>query len=209
MTQNKDADPLLKLVAKYRSKAEIHDVFGVVLYTEEHPYVAKVLRDGDFWKALDSKSGNRWVIFSIRPQQGHSITRMQGGGPPGTISMMRIISEWQEPSENRILLSTFEIADSGKLPLLLVFAEVKEELLRCAFRISGKTQDETYASLERAIRAATDAIKDVTPENTKNTLEIFNLIEAAADQEVTLQRLKVAASLLPYFEKIRKALQEK
>lgn len=35
-------------------------IYGFILYTDCNPYVAKVLRDNDFWKALDSISGNNW-----------------------------------------------------------------------------------------------------------------------------------------------------
>ncbi len=47
-----------------RSKTRI---FGFILYTEENPYVRKVLRDEDFWSALDRKSGPNWPIFSACP----------------------------------------------------------------------------------------------------------------------------------------------
>ena len=42
-------------------------IYGFILYTEQDPYVAKVLRDDDFWKSLDSISGANWPIFAARP----------------------------------------------------------------------------------------------------------------------------------------------
>ena len=42
-------------------------IYGFILYTDKDPYVAKVLRDEDFWNALDSISGANWPIFSVRP----------------------------------------------------------------------------------------------------------------------------------------------
>jgi hypothetical protein len=202
------ADSLLKLIAKYRAIPEIHDVFGLVLYTEENPYVSKVLRKKDFWNALDSQSGKKWVIFAVRPEKGHATTRFPEA-IPGAIQMLVPITEWHEPSENRKLLDVLDIPDTRKLPLLMVFTEVGGELLRCTFKISGNNKDETYASLSRAIVAAARAIENVDPSNIKNTFEIFNLIAAAADQEVTLQRIKSIASLIPYVEKIRGVLLSK
>ena len=44
-------------------------IFGFILYTEKDPYVAKVLRDEDFWKSLDGISGDNWPIFAVRPME--------------------------------------------------------------------------------------------------------------------------------------------
>jgi len=206
MKNTDESAPLLDLVARYRSMAEIHDVFGLILYTDENPYMAKVLRDDDFWKALDTKSGKHWVIFSIRPEKGHTVTRLPES-LPGVIQMMRMIHEWREPVHNLKLLTLLGIPDTEALPILLVFAQPKEgDLLRAAFSISGASSDETYASLERAVTAASNAIKNVRPENLKNTFEVFNLVDAAAKQEVALQRFKSLARLIPYVEKIQKVL---
>lgn len=32
-------------------------IYGFILYTDQDPYVVKVLRDEDFWNALNSLSG--------------------------------------------------------------------------------------------------------------------------------------------------------
>ena len=206
MKQRGEIDPLLQLIARYRSATDVHDVFGLILYTEEHPYVAKVLRDDDFWKALDTKSGKRWVIFSIRPEKGDVVTRFPKGDA-GSWQMMVPIREWREPVHNRKLLSFFAIDDTQGLPLLLVFAQpTGGDPLRVIFGISGRSQDETYASLERAITIAAKAIKNVSPKNIKNTFEVFNLIDDAAKQEVAWQRVKSVGRLIPYVEKIREVL---
>lgn len=198
--------PLLQLITHYRSCGDIHDVFGIILYTVEHPYIVKILRDDDFWKALDAKSGKRWVIFSIRPEKGKTV--MQLPKPiPGLIQMLVAIPEWREPAHNVELLSLLGLDDTQELPILLVFAQpTGGDLLRAIFKISGDTPEQAYASLERAVTAASNAIKNVTAENIKNTFEIFNLVDSAATQEVTLQRFKSVLRLIPYAEKIQKIL---
>lgn len=205
MKADNDADPLLKLVARYRLAPDIHDVFGVILYTEEHPYVIKALRDQDFWNALDKKSGRRWVIFSVKPEQGNTVMRLPEA-LPGLMQMIVPIPEWREPTENYKLLSVLGIESTEELPMLMVFAEAQGELLRCAFKIAGESKDAAYAVLQKSINVAARSIKDVAPENIKKTFEIFNLVDAAAKQVVTFQRVRAAASLIPYLEKLRSVL---
>lgn len=43
------------------SKRQYHtaNVFGFIAYSERNPYVAKVLRNEDFWNALNSIFGNK------------------------------------------------------------------------------------------------------------------------------------------------------
>jgi hypothetical protein len=42
-------------------------IYGFILYTDQDPYVVKVLRDEVFWNALNSISGANWPIFAVRP----------------------------------------------------------------------------------------------------------------------------------------------
>lgn len=204
---DKSCEPLLLLVEAFECRDNVHDVFGVVLYTEEHPYFVKVLRDEDFWRALNTKSGDRWAIFSIRPERGELVTRFPEA-PPGMMQMMIPISEWKEPRENRRLLEALELENTSELPLLVVFAAGPDaELLRAVFKLSGRSEEECYGSLEKAIVAAANAIKDVTKDNIKNTTEVFNLMDAACRQEIFLARTKKVVAVGTWLKSLIKAFQ--
>src|SRR4051812_29773559 len=58
---------IVKLVARYRPDRGEANLFGIVLYDDEHPVIAKVLRDEDFRRAIDKVSGPRWVVFVADP----------------------------------------------------------------------------------------------------------------------------------------------
>jgi len=42
----------------------------VILFTDAHPHVVKVLQDREYWKALNEASGDDWYVFSIKPTNG-------------------------------------------------------------------------------------------------------------------------------------------
>lgn len=50
-----------------RGDESLSRIYGFILYTDKDPFVAKVLRDEDFWQALNSISGPSWPIFAVRP----------------------------------------------------------------------------------------------------------------------------------------------
>jgi hypothetical protein len=136
--------PIGKLIDQYKSRADVHNVFGVILYSSRNPFTIKMLRDDDFWNALDEISGPRWPIFALRPAAGYKTSRM----PRSTASAKKLmvpITRWHEPSANRELLETFKIVDTRKLPLFLVFAEGnKGESLQISFTIQDTDQNACY-----------------------------------------------------------------
>src|SRR3989337_2623534 len=86
------------------------NAFGVILYTEKHPNIKKVLADNDYWVALDKISGPKWAVFSIRARAGYySLPTL----PQGTMGMM--IPVWKEPCENELVLENFEIESTKEL----------------------------------------------------------------------------------------------
>jgi len=90
-------NPFSNFVNVFLSRNDIHDVFGVIIYTDGNPYTKKVLRDQDYWSALDCVSGPRWPVFAIRPVQGNYVHRRPTFGPGEIGVMVDIVSEWHEP----------------------------------------------------------------------------------------------------------------
>lgn len=42
-------------------------ICGFIMYTKADAFVAKVLKDDDYWDSLDAISGPNWPIFAVRP----------------------------------------------------------------------------------------------------------------------------------------------
>ena len=97
---------------------DVLGVFGLILYTDEHPHVVKVLRDKDYWKQFAIITGDNFAIFSAKPLSG---TYLYPSVPPGSMGMM--VPVWNEPSQNKELLSTFHLDDTKKLPKTKFFRE--------------------------------------------------------------------------------------
>lgn len=195
--------PIGKLVEQYKTRENVHNVFGVILYTDRNPFVLKMLRDDDFWNALHEISGPRWPIFAIRPASGYKTSRV----PRSTASAKKLmvpITRWHEPSANRELLETFKIADTRQLPMLLVFAEGnKGEVLQIAFKIKDADQNSCYKSLKSIVEKCAEAIEKVTAENIKNTEVIHGLMENVYYQEVIVNCFKTGVSFIQWFKSVR------
>ena len=194
--------PLGRLMERFKARQDVHDVFGVILYTEADPYIIKVLRDDDFWKALDAASGPRWPIFSIRPKPGRHTLEIPAGRD-GALGFLIPIHRWHEPSENRQLLRTFGIEDTSQLPLLLVFAQhSRKGVLQTAIKISGDDVDTCYASLRTAIDLTANAVKNVHEENIKSTFEVYNLMEGALQQQIWFRRIKKSIAFAEWLKSV-------
>lgn len=192
--------PLLALIEEFKSKKEVHEIFGVILYTEANPLIVKLLRDEDYWKALDKNSGLRWPLFSVRAALGQTTIEIPRS-KPGVMTLMRSIPIWNEPSQNENLLQFFGMEDTRDLPLLLVFMESFDgEILRISFKISGDTVEASYKSLNMAIQVIVGAIDRVTEENIKNTAEIFALMSSAHSQHVLVEKGKKVLSIVEWIK---------
>lgn len=149
-------------------------IYGFILYTDKDPYVAKVLRDEDFWRSLDSISGDNWPIFAARPlQQGYYQT---SGGGQGYIGFL--VQTWIEPKENETIIKDFGLDDSKDLPLFVAFMwDDEDNLHEVTIPIEGKNTDEVYESLREIVDAITRVEAEILPQY-KRTENVFRNVES-------------------------------
>jgi hypothetical protein len=144
-------------------------IYGFILYTEKDPYVAKVLRDADFWNALDSISGANWPIFAVRPLSEGQYKMPSSSGK--AISYM--VPTWDEPRANMPVLHDFGMKDSENLPLFVAFMwDDQDELNQISISITGNDVDSVYHSIEDIVKAITKVENDVEPQY-KRTVNVF------------------------------------
>lgn len=162
----------LELSRCYRPKVDQANIYGVILYTNRHAYVRKVLEDDTFWSSLDEISGCRWTIFACRAAPGHYHVDPP---PPGTLAMLR--SVWKEPKANADLIEAFEIPNTRTLPALVVFAEADDGgVRRKVLRIQDSSQDAAYASLKRLLQEIADGLDAIAPEHLRQDTRAFDTI---------------------------------
>jgi hypothetical protein len=118
-------------------------LFGVIVYTDWHVHIKKILRDEDYWRAFDELTGPRWDVFSIRAHDG---VWSAPSAPSRSFAMMRTV--WKEPEANRELVDAFELDDTSDLPAVVIFHLAGKDLSRTVVRIDDSNFDNAYESLK-------------------------------------------------------------
>ncbi len=134
---------LQKRINEIQNSTEIK-TFGIILYNDTNANIIKLLRDNDYWKALDVASGEKFIVFSIKPKEGHmGLPEM----PNGMFGMM--VPIWKEPKYNNELLQLFDIESTQNLPRLFVFTQVDEYLLFQSVKINETNIDTAFKELKK------------------------------------------------------------
>ncbi|MGQ4878979.1 hypothetical protein ACOJCM_10470 [Billgrantia sp. LNSP4103-1] len=186
-------DSFNSLVEEYRSRDGVADFFGVILYTDEHPNIKKVLRDDDYWLSLHELTGDRFCVFSVRPRRGHY---EWPSFPKGTMGMM--VKIWKEPAENKKLIEAFELKDTAKLPILLLFTQVDNKYLKIELKLDDSTQECAFTSLREQLRFSCDSLAQVREENLKNPEGLFAAMSMHKNQRDQWSLLKKGVDIYAY-----------
>ena len=161
-------------------------VYGIVLFTDSHPNIKKIVYDDDYWRALDEISGGKWVIFCTRARQGKIGFSPP---PPGVYAEMAPI--WKEPKENKDLIDIFDLKSTQRFPLLLVFAFGQDgELLKNNLSLSDASVNEAYNSIKTAVKTVTDALEAVHEKNLKNALGVHSAVSLAVQNAKDWAKVK-------------------
>ena len=152
-------------------QSDITRIYGVILYTDRNPYVKKVLRDDDFWAALDEISGIRWPIFAVRPKRQIESSK--------SLRQPKMVSTGNAPQSNTLLLEDFGIDDINMLPLFVAFIWDNEGVLKQVHvPIEGNDMDSVYHSLETTIKTIADAEEGILEEN-RDTIHVFREVKSS------------------------------
>lgn len=152
-----------------KGEENLSRLYGFILYSRRHPFVAKALRDSDFWDALDEISGPRWPIFAVKPLKDGEYRTSSSG--PGLTSFL--VQTWVEPSSNLPILEDFGLSSSESLPCFVVFIWDDNDELQCiSVPIIGEDQISVYHSIEEIVKVVAKAEQNVLPEYRHN-VELF------------------------------------
>lgn len=168
-------DEILDLIDKAN---EAYKLYGVILFTEAHPFVVKALKDDEFWKAIDVLSGSAWMIFATRLFSGSWEKPTEIAESRGFIRPL-----WREPSANKELLECFEISDSTR-PYFVIFNVDGDKLYYAAHRVRGETAEEVYRSLADVVTSVAKVLEhepDLPPDALAKALKLRLRILRAKD----------------------------
>lgn len=190
-------ESLFRIIRKQIPVQGQASAFGVVLLTDSHANLRKVLDDDDYCKALNEISGPKWTVFAARAKQGR--TEMPKF-PAGTIGVMYM--RWVEPQENAELIAALGLKSTQNLPCLVVlFPDEEGSALTHAIRLNDNTPEDAFASLKEAIASVTEAIEGVLPENLKNSEGVH---AAVALRLESVRQWQFVRKALPFLVWIRR-----
>lgn len=160
--------------------------FAFILYDFESPQLLKVLRDTDYWRSLNQKSGNYLTVFSIHYKEkvkvrgSHSFSPKSGGNNFSKL----------DRSSNQLVRKYFgEI--NIKYPAILFFQVDKENVTDALLiELDEKKIESAFLELKEYIDSAVQALESILPEYRKNHQEIFNNLDLNVRSTKTIKRIK-------------------
>lgn len=168
-------------------------LYGVLIYTDAHPYVKKMLADDDFWSALDDSTGDAWWLFAARGRQG-TVTVSQP--KPGTLSMLEAV--YVEPGENADLLQAFEIGSTKHLPAVVIFVPTEDGVLKYVVRFSNESVDDAYKSVRKIVQRVTATVEPVLDQNRRQEGRVFRLVEHQLGEMMKWDTLKAGWKVISW-----------
>ena len=190
---------LLREIDAFEKEPTFVKVFGAIIYSDCHPHIKKVLRDEDYWRALDEISGQRWAVFAARAVEGHK--EFMGGGPPGALLMM--FQVWVEPSENKKLIEYLEIESTEK-PVFVIFSRLKTgKILKSNVSLDDSSSENAYKRLNKVIRDLTSAVEIIDSENIEDYESVFNAVDMTAREIRNLDAVRRVFGLYQWFKKLK------
>ena len=157
-------------------------LFGIILFTEAHPHVIKMLKDRDYYAALNEISGEQIAVFATMLFRGEY---EYPSPPPGMLAMM--VPIWKEPAENQKVLAWFDIRDSRALPLFVVFTVNGDDLYYQLYPLKSESPQEVFNSLREALSAI--AVRLQQSKNT-NPIDIFKMAKWEIKKLRTIQKVR-------------------
>ena len=178
---------VLKRAKRITPKDGGSSLYGVVLYTDRHAHVAKVLNDREYWRGLEEATGPLWAVFATRLLPQYLAT--EGGGPPGTMGMM--VAVYRDPADNLEVLTDFGMRDSSDLPCLVVFVtDENGDVYSSRYRIDSSSAETAYASMTHVGELVARAVGKMDPENRTSATGIRNAVFRALRDDADAQLLK-------------------
>lgn len=145
------------------------NLFGIIVYTVEHPHIVKMLKDQDYWASLNARTKG-WILYAIRPDDNHT----------------HLTEEY--------LLPQLGITDSSTLPQLVILAAAPgEQIMQQCFPIDDTDVETAYHSIERTIDIVTRSASRIIPQE-RDGVNVYREVVAAVKSELATERWKRVSS---------------
>ena len=155
-------------VSKLMNEYKDIPLYGILLFTESHPHVIKMLKDADYFSALDTITDTNLALFSTVLFNGH----YEFPEPtPGSLAMK--VQIWREPHQNMKLLRWFDIDDSRALPLLVIWGYESDGFYFQKYSIEGEDSKDIYNNLNVVLSRISQSVQKAKSNNIVDKQKIF------------------------------------
>lgn len=183
---------MIRELSKLMNEHIRYPLFGMLLFTEAHPHIVKMLKDVDYYSALDKISGSNLAFFITMLFRGEYVHPI----PPPDI-LTKMVPVWKEPKQNMKVLPWFDIKDSRVLPLLVIFCHENRKIYFQKHLIKAKSPEEAFNDLNDVLLRISASVQKASDADGINkdvlfryaqweirkldaTQKIINLFEAAS-----------------------------
>jgi hypothetical protein len=195
LRNNELYDSILKICQEHRMENRAL-AFGFILYNLKNPQIYKILKDKDYWRALDATSGKYLSLFYIKQNEnffGQDFAKNDGVERRGLYEI--------ETNSNltAILKRYFELDENVNYPAVLFF-QVHNNMLADYFllNLDENMVEESFWELQKYIEAAVTELEGVKNENYKNSSEIFNLLKSGVESQKLKRKFFKLSQSFPF-----------
>lgn len=176
--------------------------FGIIVYDQSAPGFRKMLRDDDYWDALERASGDRMVIFSLPDKVERK--------PPKTVLRHLVLgqplSDDVGKSYSHLMQMVFNDETLLVYPSVIFFQLEGTEIFD--YRLVPLAEGSVYESFKAVkdlFQCISEVLADITPQNYGNRREIFNLIkDKLLTRKYTLYILNGSKHIAPLMGIVKK-----
>ena len=177
--------------------------FAFILYDEGTPELRKLLRDSDYWDALDAASGDHMVVFTLSDERKSEteVTELLEA-----MTVFRGTSQRPSKSYSKVMKTLFDSESLLVFPSVLFFHVIDSNIRDYRLvPLRRQTIHESVKAIQDLFQAMTAVLDAVEPQFYGNQREIFQLVKSELqNRDFTMYILKGPGKLLDFVGKIKK-----
>ena len=161
--------------------------FAFILYGTDQPHIFKILDDGRYWEALHAKSGKQLTIFTIKQRDSHvsSVSSSEKKFSSliwnfTAITAMTPVNYKGNPlvGYDSLLRQYFGKDILITYPAILLFQVEEGKIIDSLIvKLKEVKVEDGYNEIKKYINSAVSALEKIEKPYSRNSKEIFDLIE--------------------------------
>lgn len=163
--------------------------FGFIIYDETTPQYRKLLRDKDYWEALDRISGDKMMVFALSDKVD---SRSEGDNMMHMLTSFTPSRSSKTKSYSHLLSDVFDNEALLAYPSVLFFQVFEGNIYNYRLvPLRRGTVEESFAAVQKLFESIAKVLAQIAPENYQNCREIFELVkDDLLNQKYTMYILK-------------------